>query len=133
MKTREKLQMGEKVSFCENIELLHLLTAKSVAEAAYAGDELAKNIYKTCGQYLGKGLSILIDVLNPEVIILGSIYVRAQSLIEPYMNEVIAQESIPLSKKICSIVPAKLGDNIGDMAALALADDAANKKLDIRL
>lgn len=73
-KVLEKLQMGEKISFCKGISELHLLTAKSVAEAAYRGDPLAMDIYKTCGFYLGKGLSLLIDVLNPELIILGSIY-----------------------------------------------------------
>jgi glucokinase len=122
IKAREKLQIGEQVSFCKNMDELPLLTAKSIAEAAYAGDELAKDIYKTCAQYLGKALSILIDVLNPELIILGSIYGRAQSLIEPYMHEVIEKEAIGLSYKNCRIVPAELGEQIGDIAALALAD-----------
>jgi glucokinase len=121
-KVLEKLQMGEKVSFCRSMNDLHLLTAKSVAQAAYAGDGLAMDIYKTCGAYLGKGLSILIDVLNPELIIVGSIYGRAQSLIEPYMREVIALEAIPASYKNCQIVPAALTENIGDIAALTLAD-----------
>ncbi len=121
-KVLEKLQMGEKVSFCRSMNDLHLLTAKSVAQAAYAGDALAMDIYKTCGAYLGKGLSILIDVLNPELIIVGSIYGRALSLIEPYMREVIALEAIPASYKACRIVAAALTENIGDIAALTLAD-----------
>ncbi|HVM88155.1 MAG TPA: ROK family protein [Puia sp.] len=125
MMAREKLQMGEKVSFCKCIDELHLLTARSVAEAAYKGDELARNIYKVSSYYLGKALSLLIDVLNPELIILGSIYTRSQSLIEPYMHEVIAKESILSSYQHCRIVPAALGENIGDMAALALADAIA--------
>ena len=121
-KTREKLQLGEKVAFCKNIQDLHSLTAKTVAEAALAGDPLAIDIYKTCGQYLGRGLSLLIDILNPELIILGSIYGRAQTLIEPYMRAVISEEAIPASYQACRIVPAALGENIGDYAALALAD-----------
>jgi glucokinase len=127
-KAREKWQMGEKVSFCNSIDQLHLITAKSVAEAASQGDELAKDIYKISAQYLGRALSILIDVLNPELIILGSIYARAQSLIEPHMNSVIAQEAIPFSRNICRIVPAMLGEHLGDMAALALADEIIGKK-----
>ncbi|HLK27989.1 MAG TPA: ROK family protein [Puia sp.] len=123
IKAREKIQLGEKVSFCKSIDQLHLITAKMVAEAAYAGDELAKEIYKICAEYLGRGLSLLIDILNPERIILGSIYERAQSLIEPYMNEIILQETIPTSNKTCRIVKAMLGEHIGDMAALALADE----------
>jgi glucokinase len=121
-KVLEKLQMGEAVSFCKSISELHLLTAKSVAKAAYKGDAVAIDIYKTCGLYLGKGLALLIDVLNPELIILGSIYGRAQSLIEPYMREVIEREAIPAAYHACIIVPAALSENIGDIAALALAD-----------
>ena len=122
IKAREKLQLGEKVSFCKSIQDLHLLTAKTVAEAALAGDPLAIDIYKTCGQYLGRGLSLLIDILNPELIILGSIYGRAQTLIEPHMRAVISEEAIPASYQACRIAPAALGENIGDYAALALAD-----------
>ena len=122
-KVLEKLQMGEKVSFCKSINEVNLLTAKSVAEAAYRGDATAIDIYKTCGLYLGKGLSLLIDILNPEMIILGSIYGRAQPLIGPYMREVIEREAIPAAHQACSIVPAALSENIGDIAALALADN----------
>jgi len=119
---RGKLQMGEKVSFCSSLADLPLLTAKTVAEAAYAGDELAVAIYKTCGQFLGKGLSLLIDILNPEVIIMGSIYGRAGSLLEADMQEVIRRETLEDSRSVCRMVPAELGEHIGDMAALTLAD-----------
>ena len=74
IKAREKLQLGQKVSFCKSLGDLPFLTAKIVAEAAYEGDTLALDIYKTCAEYLGRGLSLLIDILNPEIIILGSIY-----------------------------------------------------------
>lgn len=121
IKVREKLQMGEAVSFCKSLDDLPLLTAKSVAEAAYAGDALAIDIYKICGTYLGKGLSLLIDILNPEMIILGSIFGRSQSLIAPSMQEVINQETLVVSRNACAIVPAILNENIGDIAALTLA------------
>ena len=127
MKVRQKLQMGEKVSFCNSLNDLTNLTAKIVAEAAYNGDEVATDIYKMCAEYLGRGLSLLIDILNPEVIILGSIYGRAQSLIEPYMREMLEKEAITYSYKHCKIVSAGLLENIGDMAALTLAIQSAIK------
>jgi len=122
MKAREQLQMGRKTGFCNSMEELPAITAKAVAEAAYEGDATAIDVYKTSGHYLGKGLSLLIDLLNPEMIILGGIYGRAQSLIEPSMTSVIEQEALPASFKACKIVPALLGEQIGDYAALALAD-----------
>jgi len=118
----EKLQMGEKVSFCESFDRMNNITAKSVAEAAFAGDALAIEIYRICGHYLGVALSILIDILNPEVIVLGSIYGRAQALIEPEMRKVILRECVSHSHKVCQIVPAGLGENIGDYAALSVAN-----------
>ncbi|MDR0796342.1 MAG: ROK family protein [Tannerella sp.] len=120
-KALEKLQMGENVSFCESFNHLNQISAKSVAEAAFAGDSLAIEIYRICGNYLGKALAILIDVLNPEVIVLGSIYVRAQSLIEPEMRKVILHECVSHSHRVCRIVPAGLGESIGDYAALSVA------------
>ena len=70
---------------------------------------------------LGKGLSILIDILNPERIVLGSIFQRSESLLRPKMQEVLEKECLGYSLKACSVVPAELGDNIGDYAALAVA------------
>ncbi len=120
-KVLEKLQMGETVSFCKSMDEIDSLTAKSVAEAAFAGDELAVEIYRTCGHYLGAALSVLIDILNPEVIVLGSIYGRAQELIEPAMRAVIEQETVSHARQVCKIVPAGLGESIGDYAALSVA------------
>jgi glucokinase len=128
MKARAKLQMGEQVSFCSSLDDLPNITARIVAEAAYRGEDVAIDIYKTCGFYLGRGLSLLIDILNPEVIILGSIYGRAKDLIEPYMMQTIKKEAIYDSYTACKIVPAGLSENIGDMAALSLAQTSYGEK-----
>lgn len=128
---RKRIQMGEKVDYCASLEDLPSVTAKSIAEAAYAGDETARTVYKTVSEYLGRGLSTVIDIINPEVIILGSIYGRSRDLIEEYMLRVIREESITYSAKACKIVPAMLSENIGDMAALVLGAEASRKP-DIR-
>lgn len=121
IKVRERLQVGKKVSFCASLDELSTLTAKIVAEAAHNGDELAIDIYNTCAEYLGRGLSLLIDILNPEVIIMGSIYGRAKSLLDERMMQVIHREAYIGAHEVCRIVPAGLGESIGDMAALSLA------------
>ena len=97
------------------------LSAKTVALAADQGDELAQSIYKTSGFYLGMGLSIIIDILNPEIIILGSIYERSEHLLLPSVKKVIEKEALKASRDVCKIVPAKLGEQIGDYAALSVA------------
>lgn len=117
----EKLQMGEQVPFCNSIADLDAVNAKTVAEEALKGDKLAIEIYRICGYYLGKALSAIIDILNPEVIILGGIYGRSQVLIEPAMRQIIERETLSHSRNVCRIVPAGLGESVGDYAALSVA------------
>ncbi|NMB97606.1 MAG: ROK family protein [Clostridiaceae bacterium] len=120
-KVLEKLQLGEKVPFCSNVDELNRLNAKVVAEAAENGDELAKEIYAISGYYLGKGLAILIDILNPEIIIIGSIFSRSKNLLWPHARKVIEKECLSHTKKVCKVVTSGLGEKIGDYAALAVA------------
>lgn len=97
------------------------ITAKTVAQAAAGGDRLAQAIYRRCGEKLGLGLSILIDILNPEKIVIGSIFQRSGRLLVDSMNEVIKKEALSISAQCCEIVPALLGDDIGDYAAIGVA------------
>lgn len=97
------------------------VTALTVAKAAAAGDKLANAIYRKCGEKLGMGLSVLIDILNPERIVIGSIFERSGNLLVATMEETIKKEALPISAKCCKIVPAMLGDSIGDFAALGVA------------
>ena len=118
---REKIQRGEAVSFCAGLEGLGSITARSIAECAGRGCEDACEVYRICGEMLGQGLSILIDILNPERIVLGSIYQRSGHLLQQAMQQVIERECLPISRRACRIVPALLGDRLGDYAALAVA------------
>jgi len=118
---REQLQVGRSAAYCKSVNELPLITAKSVAEAAFDGDETALEVYRICGRYLGTALALFIDLLNPELIVLGSIYGRARQLLDPVMWEVIRREAYFGSVAACQIVPAGLGEQIGDMAALSLA------------
>ena len=97
------------------------LTAEDVGKAASSGDEAAIEVLKKCGKWLGRGLSVLVDLLNPECIVIGSIFVRCYDIIWPAANEVLAVEALPHSYKCCKIVPAQLGEEIGDIAALSVA------------
>jgi len=125
IKAMEKLQMGEKVSFCNSINELQEITALKVAEAANKGDSLASEIYELCGTYLGKGISVIIDILNPECIVIGSIFVRSANLLIHSMEKAIEKESLSHARKVCRIVPAELEETIGDIASLSVAADKA--------
>lgn len=117
----EKLKKGQQVKFCPDIEMAGNLTAKLVAEAANDGEPVANEIIRISGEYLGRGLAILIDILNPECIVIGSIYSRNEDLFLSHVSRILEQEAIPSAVEVCSIKPALLGDSIGDYAALCVA------------
>lgn len=117
----EELDKGLPVSWCPNHSDLENVTAKLVAEAAAEGDKLALKVYETSASYLGKGLAILIDILNPELIVIGSIYARNREMMEPHVLKQISEEALEGAREVCKIVPAALGENIGDYAALSIA------------
>ncbi len=97
------------------------LTAKILAERAYSGDEFALSVFRKSGEMLGRTLAVLIDVINPEKIIIGGVYMRAENLIYPHARRVIEREALGFSRDVCEILPAGLSENIGDYAALSCA------------
>ena len=83
------------------------------------GEPVAMDIFKTVGRRLGAGLAILADVIDPEVIVIGSVFARCEDLIRPHMEPIFMRESLVGDQ--CRIVPAALGEQIGDYAALTVA------------
>lgn len=116
---KERLQMGVSVPWCPDGDL-ESITARKVADAMYAGDALAREIYCTSARYLGIGLSMLIDIINPDMIVIGSIYARNEEFFKPLVQQVLDREALPLANRVCRVVPAALGESIGDYAALSV-------------
>jgi glucokinase len=117
----EKLKNNQVVGFCPTPDLVGSIDTRMVALAAQSGDPVALEIINISAGYLGRGLAILIDVLNPECIVIGSIYSRNESLYKPVIDRMLQKEAIPSALQVCSIKPAALGESIGDYAALCVA------------
>lgn len=116
LKVMELIQRGEKHP------LMKLgITAKNVFRLAKEGDELCREVCDTAGEYLGRGIAILIDILNPQAVIGGSIFARNYDLLMPAVTRAVKRECLPASAENCKILPAKLAESIGDMAALTTA------------
>jgi len=95
-------------------------TAKELARRADTGDPRALAVWEEIGTQFGRGLSVLVDILNPEVIVAGSIFTRAyRFLYEPAMRA-LREEALPESLAGFRLLPAALGDQIGDYAAIAI-------------
>jgi glucokinase len=121
MLIQEKVDEGEKVALLEGGRSLAELTTQDLATAALSGDPDAIGIFELSGRYLGKGLSILIDILNPERIVIGSVFERNPQLFYKACLDVIEKEALAPARAVCEIVPAALGDRIGDFACLSVA------------
>ena len=117
----QHIQLGAPPRFCPTLADLETVTAEKVGVAAQAGDPLALEIFSTVAQALGRGLALLVDVLNPERIIIGSIYGRQRTLLEPEAMRVLRQEAHPHALTACEVLPAGLGEQVGDYAGLAVA------------
>ncbi|HHT73424.1 MAG TPA: ROK family protein [Firmicutes bacterium] len=117
----DHLRQGKTTAFCPTLGDLPSITAQKVGEAAAQGDELALEVFAVVGKYLGRGLAVLVDILNPEKIVIGSIYLRRKSLLEPLMLTVLREEALSLAASVCEIVPPGLGEMVGDYASLSVA------------
>jgi glucokinase len=97
------------------------LTARDVCEAALRRDLVANQIVRTAARRLGQVLAILVDILNPQRIVIGGLAMRTGDLILGRARAVMAREALPVSAGSCEVLPAALGERIGDIAALAVA------------
>ena len=96
-------------------------TAETIFEAGKAGDELALEIFRRMGMYLGIGLANLINILNPEMIVLGGGVVNAWDLFEKHMHQQVEERAFPSLAARVKIVRAKCGDDAGLLGAARLA------------
>jgi len=118
---REAANRGERSTLASTLARDGALTAKHVAEAARGGDAVAQRILASTGNRLGQALAILVDLLNPERIVIGGLAMRlGDSLLAP-ARVAMEREALPGSARICQVVPAALGEAIGDVAAICVA------------
>jgi len=95
-------------------------------EAWKKGSPQARDVFAAAARGLGRGLAIVADTLNPERIILGGLGMRLwEALVVPALR-VYEAEALPEAQRACRIVPAQLGERIGDLASLCAAYDQGN-------
>lgn len=107
-------------------EIPEAIDARAVCEAARAGDAVAAAVIREAGERLGQGLALLMDILNPQIIAIGGIFPRARDLIWPHAERILFAEALPGALAVGNVVPAALGEQIGDLSALAIALLAAH-------
>jgi len=120
-------------SFASGAGLLHLAAQmyperwggdraiRELVDAILRGEDEAMHVAATAGHWMGRGLALLIDALNPQVIVFGSLGVVLGERILGPARKVIAEEALPQAAAACKLLPSVLGNSIGDVASLMAA------------
>jgi glucokinase len=108
-------------------------TIRTLVEAMLRDEPEACAVATAAGERMGQGLALLIDALNPELIVLGSLAVALGERILGPARAVVAREALPQAVAACQIVPAALGRQIGDVAALMAALGDAEVRARLRM
>jgi glucokinase len=94
---------------------------RQLVEDILNDDPQALEVAASAGYWMGRGLSLLIDALNPQVIVFGSLGVVLGDRIFAPARKVIEKEALPQAAAACEIIPSVLGNGIGDIASLMAA------------
>ena len=99
------------------------VTVSELSEAFRHDSAEAKQVFEHAAHHLGRAFAMLGDLLNPDRIILGGLGMRIGDALMPTAERVFREEALPQVVAICRIVPAELGETIGDIASLCAAID----------
>ena len=99
------------------------LTAERVYDAGRGGDELALSVFKRFGIYLGIGIANLINIIDPEIIVIAGGAVNGWDLFAPYMQHEVNERAVRVTAQQVKIAVAECGDNAGLLGAARLAFD----------
>ena len=91
---------------------------RTVVEAMLAGDAEALQVAEAAGHWMGRGLALLVDAFNPQVIVFGSLGVVLGERVLGPARTVLEAEALPQAVAACTLAPCALGSGIGDVAAL---------------
>lgn len=104
-----------------SLRVVENLTAESIYEAGTRGDELALEVFQRMGVYLGIGIANLVNLINPELIVVGGGVANGWQLFEQQMHQQVLERAFPLPARSVKIVRAQCGDDAGLLGAARLA------------
>ncbi|MBE5743138.1 MAG: ROK family protein [Clostridiales bacterium] len=115
------LRLAEITAKEQGIVLSDSLTTKEIFEKAKSGDNFYLSVITKSAEKFAKVVSLVIDLFNPEIIVAGGVFMRNYEFFTSVMTPIIERESLQDSYSVCKILPAQIGENIGDYASLAIA------------
>ena len=128
--SRAKSEMQGKKTLIKSImrEKNSRLSPKIIYEAAKRNDKIAKKILHDTGVYIGVGLTGIVNLLNPEKIVIGGGVSNAGRFIFKAIEKTVKNRAMKIHAKTVKIVKAKLGEDAGLMGCLALVEEGLKQK-----
>ena len=122
IRTRLADDNGSAVKALVNLAGGHIEDVKSehVLTAAQSGDVLALQLVEETAYYMGWGIANLVNILNPDIVLLGTIAIAAGDLLLNPIRKTVSAFAMTRPAEAVKIAPAQLGDALGDLAAIAL-------------
>lgn len=120
---RAKQKIYHKLETSLSIEQLEKEKAKAVFDAAREGDAVASEIIREVGHYLGIGFSAAVNLLNPDLILVGGGMSKGADLLIPHIKSYMKNYTLPLAFDGIKIEVASLGNDAGILGSAALAFD----------
>ncbi|HID85851.1 MAG TPA: ROK family protein [Anaerolineae bacterium] len=121
---RQRIEEGARTAIVDLVGGdLSQVTAKVVGQAAQEGDELAIELIRRAGFYIGVGIVNLIHLFNPRLFVIGGGVSKVGDLLFDPIRAVVRERAMPAMREV-RIVPATLGDDVGLLGAVALAMEA---------
>ena len=100
--------------------LIDSVRSEHVLQAAREGDALAVALMEETAYYMGWGIANLVNILNPQIVLLGTVAVAAGDLLLNPIRRTVTEMAMERPAEAVKIMPAELGDSIGDLAAISL-------------
>jgi Transcriptional regulator/sugar kinase len=120
-----KICEGRKSLLAEKVDYdWHLLTPKDIADAALEGDALSLETLEETGYYVGLGIASIVNLINPEMVVIGGGVAQAGDLILEPIRRSARANAIKTLIDVSPIVPAELGDDAGIFGGASLVLDA---------
>ena len=95
-----------------------------IARYARRGDADALSLMESAGERLGEGVALIADMLNPERVVIGSVFARCEDLLRAPMERALAREALPPALAGLQVLAAQTGERLGDYAAVMVALEA---------
>jgi glucokinase-like ROK family protein len=106
----KKIKKGFPTKISEITQNLDFISIEHIYEAVEMGDELAIQTLKTAGRYIGIGISTLVNLFNPQKVIITGGILRAKDIVFQPLTDSVYQHSLKTNTNNLLLVPSKLGN-----------------------